>query len=209
MLIRMNLFLYSSENIAFTRIELEEITDEDENDKRSPTSNIQILSTVEPFDEKSETSLERFANRFVDSILNDVIHSEKFHPDDQEKNHGVRELSDDENALRELDENEMSGTDEFILFATNPDDDDDDENKNLYDDYPISPTMNRGNLNRLYTFTRSNEDGTTYQTKKSPSNQVRRRSTNFSNCVIFSFALIAVLNLKPMSIEEKENFRIW
>lgn len=192
--------------MPFTRIELEEITDEDENDKRSSTSNIQILSTVEQFDEKSKTSLERFANRFVDSILNDIIHSENLpHHDDEEKNHGVRELSDDENALRELDENEMSGTDEFILFATNPEDD---ESKNLYDDDPISPTTNRGNLNRLYTFTRSNEDGTTNPSRKIPSNQVRRRSMMISN-VIFSFALIAVLNLNKNDIEKKENFRIW
>ena len=191
--------------MPFNRIELEEITDEDENDKRSSTSNIQILSTVEQFDEKSKTSLERFANRFVDSILNDVIHPETLpHHDEEEKNHGVRELSDDENALRELDENEMSGTDEFILFATNPEDD---ESKNLYDDDPISPTANRGNLNRLYTFTRSNEDGTTNPPKKLSSNQVCRRSTRISN-VIFSFALIAVLNLNNY-IEKKENFRIW
>ncbi|CAF5151765.1 unnamed protein product, partial [Rotaria socialis] len=57
--------------------------------------------------------------------------------DDDDVNMGVRELSDDETALRELDENDMSGTDEFILFATKPetsdhdvDDDDDDDHEN-------------------------------------------------------------------------------
>lgn len=168
--------MYFSENIAFTRIELEEITDEDETDKRSSTSNIQILSTVEQFDaNNTEISLERFATHLVDSILAEALHSETARLHEDEQNHGVRELSDDENALRELDENDMSGTDEFILFATKSED----ESENLHDDPGLSPTTNnRGNLNRLYTFTRTNDDGTTITTtmnsNKSPSNQVRR-----------------------------------
>lgn len=126
-------------------------------------------------------SLERIANNLVDSILNDVLLSKNFEHDD-ETNMGVRELSDDENGLRELDENDMSGTDEFILFATNAeasdDDDDDDDNTNHEkeqineNDNQISPTMNRGSLNRLYTFSRTNDDGTINNSKKLLSNQV-------------------------------------
>ena len=184
--------MHFSENITFGQIELEEITDEDETDKRSSTSNIQILSTVEQFDETNgkTTSLERFANHLVDSILTDVLHLEKSHLHEDEPNLGVRELSDDENALRELDENDMSGTDEFIVFATQPEN----EMENLHhddDDQLLSPTTNnRGNLNRLYTFSRTTDDGTTMN--KSPSNQVRRRRAEMRkihNRMFFSFAL--------------------
>lgn len=47
---------------------------------------------------------------------------------------GVRELSDDEDGLREIDEDEMNETDEFFLFP-----------------------QTKANLNRLYTFTKNNE----------------------------------------------------
>ncbi|CAF5151536.1 unnamed protein product, partial [Rotaria socialis] len=70
--------------------------------------------------------LERIATNLVESILNDALNLKKHDredvvldddddDDDDDVNMGVRELSDDETALRELDENDMSGTDEFIL----------------------------------------------------------------------------------------------
>ncbi len=155
-------------------MELEEVTDEEENDKRSTTSNITIPSTVKENDDKTNTSLERLANHLVDSILTDVLLSNNFKHD--ETNMGVRELSDDENALRELDENDMSGTDEFILFATNAEVSDEEnceqESTNQNDNNQISPTINRGSTNRLYTFSRTNDDGTINNSKKLSSNQV-------------------------------------
>lgn len=96
-------------------------------------------------------------------------------PDDEDTNTGVRELSDDENGLRELDENDMSGTDEFILFATKAetsDDEDNENNPNNDNTNQISPIINRGSLNRLYTFSRTNDDGTINNSKILPSNQV-------------------------------------
>jgi hypothetical protein len=110
--------------------------------------------------------LEHIANNLVDSILNDVLHMKNLEHDD-EKDTGVRELSDDENELRELDENDMNGTDEFIVFSTNAEafDNDKDDHNN-----PTSTGINRGSLNRLYTFSRTNDDGT-INSKISP-NQV-------------------------------------
>jgi hypothetical protein len=152
------------------RVELEEITDEEENDKRLSTNNTHIPSTVE---EDTNTSLERLASNLVDSILNDVLLLKNLDHDDDTST-GVRELSDDENGLRELDENDMSGTDEFIVFATKAetsDDDDDHNENNKNDNHPISPTT-KASLNRLYTFSRTNDDGTINNSKKLPSNQV-------------------------------------
>ncbi len=170
-----NNFILFSEKISFARVELEEITDEEENDKRSSTNNMHIPSTVgEHNDDETNMSLERLAGNLVDTILNDILHLKNLdHEDDT--NMGVRELSDDENGLRELDENDMSGTDEFIVFATKPetsdddDDDNDDENKN---NNQISPTINRNNFNRLYTFSKTNDDGIINNSKKLPFNQV-------------------------------------
>jgi len=162
-----------SEKISFGRVELEEVTDEEENDKRSSTNNMHIPSTVgEHNDDETNMSLERLAGNLVDTVLNDILHLKNLdHEDDT--NMGVRELSDDENGLRELDENDMSGTDEFIVFATKPetsdDDDNDDENKN---NNQISPTINRNNFNRLYTFSKTNDDGIINNSKKLPFNQV-------------------------------------
>jgi hypothetical protein len=165
--------------MSFGRVELEEIADEEENDKRSSTNNIHIPSTVEEYnDDDTNTSLELVASNLVDSILNDVLLLKNFdHNDDDDTNTGVRELSDDENGLRELDENDMSGTDEFIVFATKaeaPDDDDDDNHENNTNtNNQQSPTIvNRGSLNRLYTFSRTNDDNTINNSKKLPSNQV-------------------------------------
>jgi len=166
--------------MSFGRIELEEIADEEENDKRSSTNNIHIPSIVEEYndDDDTNTSLELVASNLVDSILNDVLLLKNFDHNDDDTNTGVRELSDDENGLRELDENDMSGTDEFIVFATKaeaPDDDDDDNDheNNTNTNNQQSPTIvNRGSLNRLYTFSRTNDDNTINNSKKLPSNQV-------------------------------------
>jgi hypothetical protein len=163
--------LFSSEKMSFDRVELEEITDEEEeDDKRSSIHNIDILSTVKKInDDETNTLLERIANDLVASILADtLILSSLDHDDDT--NTGVRELSDDENGLRELDENDMNGTDEFIVFATKAEASDDDDGAYI-DDHQTSPIIPRGSLNRLYTFSRANDDGTS-NSRKISSNQV-------------------------------------
>ncbi|CAF0899789.1 unnamed protein product [Rotaria sordida] len=170
----------TSEKISFGRIELEEVTDDEENDKRSPTNNIHkplIIEVTDTKETEGNVLLERIANNLVDSILNDALYSEKLdHDSDDDMNTGVRELSDDENALRELDENDMSGTDEFIVFATNAeasdhdDDDDDDNNNNNNNNNQTSSAVPRGSLNRLYIFSRTNDD-TTINSKTQSSNQ--------------------------------------
>jgi len=69
----------------------------------------------------------------------------------------------------------MSGTDEFIVFATKAeisDDGNDDENNTNNTDQLSPTTINRGSLNRLYTFSRPNDDNTINNSKKLPSNQV-------------------------------------
>lgn len=105
--------------------------------------------------------LERVANNLVESILADALLLKNFDDadtdddddyadgdddDDDDKNSGVRELSEDENGLRELDENDMSDTDEFIVFATKAEFSDDDQNS----------SSQRSTLNKLYTFSRIN-----------------------------------------------------
>ncbi|CAF3897600.1 unnamed protein product [Rotaria sp. Silwood2] len=164
---------------SFGCIELEEVTDDEENDKQLSTNNINNPSTVEIINNKENernTLLEHIANNLVDSILTDALLSEKLEhdndddDDDDDTNTGVRELSDDENGLRELDENDLSGTDEFIVFATQAeasdhDDDNDNDNNNQ-----ILSAVPRGSLNRLYTFSRTNDD-TTINSKTQSSNQ--------------------------------------
>lgn len=165
--------VYSSKKTSFDRIELEEITDDEENDKRPSTNNAQKTSTKEVIDtNEAETNrlLENIATNLVDSILNEALNFEKIDHDD-DINTGVRELSDDENALRELDENDMSGTDEFILFAGNAETSDHDADDYHDNTNQASPTITRGSLNRLYTFSRTNDDTTIQATKNSP-NQV-------------------------------------
>lgn len=69
----------------------------------------------------------------------------------------------------------MSETDEFIVFATKAETSDDDNNENNHNNdnnNPISPIVNRGSLNRLYTFSRTNDDGAINNSRKLPSNQV-------------------------------------
>ncbi len=115
---------------SFNKIELEEITDEDD-DKQIDRNKL----------------LERAANDLVESVLADILLLKDF-DDNDDKNSGVRELSDDENGLRELDENDMNNTDEFIVFATNAKTSDDDQTSNIP----------RYNLNKLYTFSKTNEN---------------------------------------------------
>ena len=110
---------------ACKQIELEEITDEEE-EKNNVKQQLSI----------HENLLERAANDLVESVLADILLLKTLDDDDDDdKNSGVRELSEDESGLRELDENDMNDTDEFIVFPTN------------------SQTYN---LNRLYTFSKTN-----------------------------------------------------
>jgi hypothetical protein len=155
--------------MSFGRVKLEEVTDEEENDKQSSLNNIYIPSTVDGQidDDEKNALLECLASNLVDTILNDILFLKNLDQDD-DTNTGVRELSDDENALRELDENDMSGTDEFIVFATKANLSDDDNNNN---DTQTPSNIPRGSLNRLYTFSRTNDDSTINPCKIS-SNQV-------------------------------------
>ena len=68
--------------------------------------------------------------------------------DDDDTNSGVRELSEDENGLREMDENDMNNTDEFIVFANQTD---------FSDDCHTDSSAPRQGLNRLYTFSKVND----------------------------------------------------
>ncbi|CAF1520317.1 unnamed protein product [Adineta ricciae] len=150
----------ADEKLAFGRVELEDVTDEEENDKRPPTNNIHTVEEID--DDKKNMLLERLAIDLVDSILNDVLHFKEFQQE-PDIDADIRELSDDENALRELDENDVNGPDEFIVFSTKAealDDSSDQPNQ-------ISTSIPRGSLNRLYTFSRSSDDGTAHS-KQSP-----------------------------------------
>ena len=130
-----------------------------------------IPSTAkETDDDKTHTLLERVASNLTDSIINYAVLFKSL-DHDYDKNTDVRELSDDENALRELDENDISGTDEFIVFATKPETSDDNDNNN--NNSQTSSTIPRDSLNRLYTFSRTN-DGDRINSRKVPSNQVRK-----------------------------------
>ena len=82
------------------------------------------------------------ANDLVESVLADILLIKAADDDDEDQNTGVRELSEDENGLRELDENDMSDTDEFIVIGSQAQPSD------------IPPY----NLNRLYTFSKINEE---------------------------------------------------
>jgi hypothetical protein len=87
--------------------------------------------------------LERVANDLVESVLADILLLKTLDDDDEDdQNIGVRELSDDEDGLRELDENDMNDTDEFIVIGTQGEPSD------------IPPY----NLNRLYTFSKINDE---------------------------------------------------
>ena len=91
--------------------------------------------------------LERAANDLVESVLADILLLNNLDDDDatvdeEDQNTGVRELSEDESGLRELDENDMNDTDEFIVIGTQAEQSD------------IPPY----NLNRLYTFSKMNDE---------------------------------------------------
>ena len=87
-------------------------------------------------------SLERAANELVQSILADILLLKTL-DDSDDQNSGVRELSDDETGLRELDENDMNDTDEFIVFAT-----------------PNQSSDNcQYHANKIYTFSKSTQVG--------------------------------------------------
>ncbi|CAF1405462.1 unnamed protein product [Adineta steineri] len=145
-------------NDLFSRIELVDITDkEDDNQLLSMESNKSIPSITNLSLSNEQINhnelLERTANDLVESLLTDILLLNNIDDDvdeDDDKNSGVRELSDDENGLRELDENDMNDTDEFIVFATNAElsDNDDDQSSNTQ----------RCSLNRLYTFSRTNNN---------------------------------------------------
>jgi hypothetical protein len=159
-----------SEKIPFGRVELEDVTDEEEAeyDKRPSTVNIHPAEEIDDDDDEKNALLERLASSLVASILNDVLNLKDIDYE-AETNAGVRELSDDENGLRELDENDINGTDEFIVFSTNSGTFDDDR---LDQVDPMSSMASGGSLNRLYTFSRTNDDG--MLNCKPSTNQVRR-----------------------------------
>lgn len=103
-----------------------------------------VESSIMPLANENEESIDEFertANDLVESILTEILTCENLDEFD-DQNSGVRELSDDENGLRELDENDINNTDEFILFATQPE---------TFDDEP------RINQNKLYTFAKLQE----------------------------------------------------
>ena len=162
---------------------MEEITDEDNDEEKrlvSKDENSRSISLSSLDDQTNSISLKQLASDLVDSILTDVLAMECLQ---DETNTGVRELSEDETALRELDENDIHETDEFIVFATqaNPVDEDDQEqeqDENYPKNSPASAATTtttvtvRGSLNRLYTFTRNTEENSLQ--RKTPSNQVKQ-----------------------------------
>ena len=169
---------FSSETRTFAGVELEEVTDDDDDDKRASAST--ACPSTPANDDRTDVLLERLATHLVESILSEILVSNDLDVDDNDDNTnvGVRELSDDENGLRELDENDMSGTDEFIVFATkaqrSDNDDDDDGDAGDGNDTGVDATndkqismLPRGSLNRLYTFSRTNDDGSSSSRKAS------------------------------------------
>ena len=172
--------------MSYNKIELEEITDEDNDEEKrlvSKDDNSRSISLSSLDDRTNSISLEQLASDLVDSILADVLAMECLQ---DEMNTGVRELSEDETALRELDENDINETDEFIVFATqaNPIDEDEEEqeqNENYVKNSSLSTTTAtpnttvRGSLNRLYTFTRNTDENSLQ--RKTPSNQVKQNKT--------------------------------
>ncbi|CAF2665213.1 unnamed protein product [Rotaria sp. Silwood2] len=147
-----------------SRIELEVVTDE-EHDNRSLSMNnnnpIPSRTNLSLSIEKSDDNelLERVANDLVESVLNNILLLQNLEHDD-DKNSGVRELSEDENGLRELDENDMNDTDEFIVFATKAELSDDEQASNIP----------RCSLNKLYTFSKTHHNGID-NSKQKTSNQ--------------------------------------
>lgn len=152
-----------------SRIELEAVADEEQNNRSlSMKTNKFIPSTIENPDhhhnDNDDDLLERIANNLVESVLSDVFITKNLKDDaDDDKNSGVRELSEDENGLRELDEDDMNDTDEFIVFPT--------QLELLNDDDDETSSIRRCSLNKIYTFSKlhSNSSDTS---KQASSNQV-------------------------------------
>lgn len=114
-----------------------------------PFGQIELKERIaEKMDE--EFSLERAANDLVQSILADILLLKSLE-DAEDQNSGVRELSDDETGLRELDENDMNDTDEFIVFATQPETSDDAQypSNKIYTFSKPTPSNPVGNLKRI------------------------------------------------------------
>ena len=90
----------------------------------------------------------------LESIPLALKRHDQMHNDDT--NTGVREIFEDENALRELDESEINDTDEFFVFAPDID-----------DEHSLSTS------NRLYTFAKFS-DPSNDNSKQNHSDQVKR-----------------------------------
>jgi hypothetical protein len=111
--------IYSTQ-VPLSRIELEDIVPEKYDNQSLSMENNTLISSIinlPLFNEQMDANelLERAADDLVQSVLTDILLLNNF-DDEDDKNSGVRELSDDENGLRELDENDMSDTDEFIIY---------------------------------------------------------------------------------------------
>ncbi|CAF3650086.1 unnamed protein product [Rotaria sp. Silwood1] len=151
-------------------IELEVVTNEEHDNRSLPMKNNDLIPPITNLSlsiEKSDDNelFERVANNLVESVLTDVLHLHSLEHDD-DKNSGVRELSEDENGLRELDENDMNDMDEFIVFGTNAEISDDEYSSNIP----------RYSLNKLYTFSRTHHNGID-NSKQTTSNQNGSTST--------------------------------
>ncbi len=179
--------IYSTQ-VPLSRIELEDIVPEKYDNQSLSMENNTLISSIinlPLFNEQMDANelLERAADDLVQSVLTDILLLNNF-DDEDDKNSGVRELSDDENGLRELDENDMSDTDEFIVFATNAEISD-------YDQIPNTP---RCGLNRLYTFSRTNNNNNSIRSsKQTTSNQVCRNQLKKMFPNLFSSSKYAFL----------------
>lgn len=164
-----------------------ELADQDD-DKRPffmepPMSRTNLSPSADQIND--DVLFERAASDLVQTVLAETFLIDDLHADDNddddddEKNRGVRELSDDENALRELDENDMNDTDEFIVFATKADTPDEEQ----------ALTAPRCSLNRLYTFSRTTGNNVGFHcSKPSHGEQVRasrRARERWRHCIQF------------------------
>ncbi|CAF4952220.1 unnamed protein product, partial [Rotaria magnacalcarata] len=144
-------------------VELEVVADEEHGNRSLSMNNNTLIPSIANIPlsiEKNDENdlLERIANDLVESILSDIFISKIFY-DEDDTNSGVRELSEDESGLRELDENDMNDTDEFIVFPTQ---------LSLEDDDPTSD-IPRCSLNKLYTFSKTNHIGSDNSKQTTPS----------------------------------------
>lgn len=161
---------YFSTKEFFNRIILEDIVDKDDDNQSLSMDNTKAISSQTNLSSSNEQIdhdglLERTANHLVDKVLAEILLFKNLDDNIDDKNSGVRELSDDENGLRELDENDMNDTDEFIVLPSNADISDHDEQ-----------TLNtpRHSLNRLYTFSKINNHNLD-NSKHPTSNQVCKK----------------------------------